>query len=768
MKFYVNAGSAVLLLLASLFELGCQRSAQYYMQTGAKYYQQGKYADAAINYRKSIQKLPQFAEAHYRLGLAEAKQGHQVEAYQELEQAIALAPTRDDIRIQLADVALTIYQATPSKPKVLYDRVADTADLLLKNNPNSLDGLRLRADVLLIDGKFEDAIATFKKADAVRPLEVGVVYPMLQVLLRVNRTRDAEDLAKRFLQVHRDEASIYDLLIAQYIRDKRTTEAEDLLKSMVANMPNDPAPMLQLAAFYRDFKREQEMSQTLQRILSDRKKFPRGPALVGEFYASSGKFDDALHEYAEGGRTSSKDRAFYRKLTVKVLIAQGKRSEAIEQLDEVVKATPDDDDAREARAILLRESNDPKQLDLAISELNAFIVKNPNNAVARNNLGLAYLAKNDLASARSQLSESAKLDRYYVDPRLALAELSQKARNYSETIRWADEVLAVDPSNWKAKLWRGAGLLGSKAYQSARAELDGVLREQPDSLEANLHMAVLDASEKKYKDAEDRYLRFYKPGQKDLRPLEGLIQLYAEQQQTDRALKMLDQELKQAPDSPSLHLLLAATAVRAGKLDLATTQYEWLRSKDPKSIQAYASLGGIYQMRGDINNALSSYEKARELAPNDPRIIAIIAYLQTTSGQNSEAITSLRKQLTLDPENTIAMNNLAFALADAGNDLDQALSLAEKAQKKAPSNAGIADTLGWVYTKKGLNDSAIQIFSGLVKKYPDEPAFRYHFGVALLQKGEAEEAKAEFVIGLSKKPPKDMADKIKQILSKLG
>ena len=76
--------------------------------------------------------------------------------------------------------------------------------------------------------------------------------------------------------------------------------------------------------------------------------------------------------------------------------------------------------------------------------------------------------------------------------------------------------------------------------------------------------------------------------------------------------------------------------------------------------------------------------------------------------------------------------------------------------------------MGWVYVKKGLNDSAIQIFTGLVRKYPDEASFRYHLGVALLQKGEAAEAKSEFLISLSKNPPKDVAEKIKQILSRLG
>jgi predicted Zn-dependent protease len=114
------------------------------------------------------------------------------------------------------------------------------------------------------------------------------------------------------------------------------------------------------------------------------------------------------------------------------------------------------------------------------------------------------------------------------------------------------------------------------------------------------------------------------------------------------------------------------------------------------------------------------------------------------------------------------MNNLAFLLADIGTDLDRALALAEAAQRSAPNNPGIADTVGWLYVKKGLNDSAIQIFTGLVKKYPDDPAIRYHYAVALLQKGQTAEAKAEFVISLSKNPPKEMTDKIRQILSKVG
>ncbi len=116
----------------------------------------------------------------------------------------------------------------------------------------------------------------------------------------------------------------------------------------------------------------------------------------------------------------------------------------------------------------------------------------------------------------------------------------------------------------------------------------------------------------------------------------------------------------------------------------------------------------------------------------------------------------------------MALNNLAFELAESGTDLEQASALAEKAQRKAPNNPGVADTLSWVYVRRGLNDSAIQILDGFIKKYPNQPEFRYHLGVALMQKGHIGDAKTQFNLALSNKPPKAVADKIKQIMSKMG
>ena len=73
-----------------------------------------------------------------------------------------------------------------------------------------------------------------------------------------------------------------------------------------------------------------------------------------------------------------------------------------------------------------------------------------------------------------------------------------------------------------------------------------------------------------------------------------------------------------------------------------------------------------------------------------------------------------------------------------------------------------------VYVKKNMNESAIQVLNNLVKKFPEDPEFHYHFAMALLQKGDKQRARVELEQALSKKPPKSVADKIKEAIARAG
>ena len=123
--------------------------------------------------------------------------------------------------------------------------------------------------------------------------------------------------------------------------------------------------------------------------------------------------------------------------------------------------------------------------------------------------------------------------------------------------------------------------------------------------------------------------------------------------------------------------------------------------------------------------------------------------------------------LKLDPNNAIALNNLAYRKAEEGQDLDEALGMAQHARQIQPNANAMADTLGWIYIKKNLSADAERILKDLVEKDPANSTFHYHYGLVLKQKGDKFSARREFEAALKNKPSKDEAGKIQDELTKL-
>ena len=76
------------------------------------------------------------------------------------------------------------------------------------------------------------------------------------------------------------------------------------------------------------------------------------------------------------------------------------------------------------------------------------------------------------------------------------------------------------------------------------------------------------------------------------------------------------------------------------------------------------------------------------------------------------------------------------------------------------------DTMGYIYLKKGMRDSAIKTFGNLVRKYPKYATFRYHLGMALLENGDKTGARKELEAALANNPSREEAAKIKELVGK--
>ncbi|MCP5114303.1 MAG: tetratricopeptide repeat protein, partial [bacterium] len=234
------------------------------------------------------------------------------------------------------------------------------------------------------------------------------------------------------------------------------------------------------------------------------------------------------------------------------------------------------------------------------------------------------------------------------------------------------------------------------------------------------------------------------------------------------ALTLLQAEAATSSNSPAVRRLIAVTAARAGKLDVAIAEFERLLSTGSEDPRLFTGLGEVYRQKGDVLQAIELFEKAKELAPTDPAPAMLLASALENEGRLEEAEANYRHALSLAPDNPLVLNNLAFVLVNTGGDLDEALRFAQRALHKMPGHPNLSDTLGWIYLKKGMNDSALQIFRNLVQQHPDSPTFHYHLGAALLTIGDSAGARTELQNALANRPSPTEETQIRELLRQSG
>ena len=118
-----------------------------YVESGNKYFQKGKYKEAALMYRDALQKDRRFGEAHYRLGLTYFKMNNLQEGVRSLRRSIEFLGPNEANRWDALVKLSSIYITMGSRDKQLQGEVEANCKLLLARDPNSFDGHRLTAEL---------------------------------------------------------------------------------------------------------------------------------------------------------------------------------------------------------------------------------------------------------------------------------------------------------------------------------------------------------------------------------------------------------------------------------------------------------------------------------------------------------------------------------------------------------------------------------------------------------------------------------------------
>ena len=760
---------------------GCDRDPKVarvkYVNNGNKYFEKGKFKEASIMYRRALQKDLRYGEAWYRLGLTNLQLHDFGEARKNFLRAMDLDPANLDAIVKSADLDLA--QALVN-PKARDRALADLRELVVqlkKRAPENYDVYRLTGYVGLLDKTGPAAIESFKKANAIKPEQSDLILILVQTLVANGQPDEAEKYARAQIAKAKNYGPLYDVLYTSYVRQKRFDTAEILLKEKIANNPKEGNYLIQLAQFYGGTNRKADMEATIQRLTTD-KAFPNGRQLAGDFYFQIHDLDSAYQQYVAGEKENPKQHRLFTTRLIEVLSQENKIPEATKLTEQLVKEDPKDPEAISILATLQLQDTDKVKAKQVVAELQPLLVKFPDRAILHFNLGRAYMVQGDPASneqARLQLEETLKQRPQYVPAKYFLALLAVNRGDYARAVQFTDDVLTMDKNNQRVQLVRAKALIGINEKDKARAQINDILSAiNPAAnivskgvwIDSKYILGLLDLDAKKYADALSEFEEVRKAGSPN--GILGILEVKVAQRKFDDAETFVRDQLNLTPDRQDYQMALANIQVDARKFKEAEQTLLKLIEKNPKNSPLYTKLGETRRMFGDNPGAISAFKQAHDISPTDVKPLLEMAMAYDDTGRNEEARRFYEEVLKINPDQYQALNNLAYLKADAGVDLDQALTFAQRAEQANPNNLDVRDTVGFIYYRKNLTDDSIRMLKELVAQRPDRATFHLHLAMAYFQKGDKGQAKRELDAASRYAPSEKEQARIKELSAKIG
>ncbi len=467
--------------------------------------------------------------------------------------------------------------------------------------------------------------------------------------------------------------------------------------------PHNMHVQLRLATFYmlgRDFPRA---LQVLDAVLQEEPDNTEALFLRGSLLAQQKSLAQAEHVFQRIIQLDASQVRAYLAL-VKTKSVLGETKDIVSILHRAIENNPHSLDLKLAlvdRYLSLEKVSDAKGVLLDALQ------HDPGNPLLQEILGTFYFRIGQMNMAESAYKEAVKLSPSELKPLMTLARfytLTGDEEHAASTYALGVELAPgnVQVLDTVARFYAHSGKL-----DQARAYADRALESNPEFLPSRILRVELALEKKDFKET----LRLSKILLDEDKKLPKIYYLRGMAFLALKDQKNAEASLLHAVDGWSgynrARIGLAQVYYDAGKYRKAGVHAAAVLKQTPGSLDARLILGSVAEKRGDADLAMRYYRDA----------------------------------LRLDPEYGPAANNLAYLLVKEGKDLHEAFRLAQRALKTMPEDAGVLDTLGWIYYQQGDVEAALPFLRRSVVADAGNPVFFYHLGMAWLKQGKTAEGR---------------------------
>jgi len=726
---------------------------QKYLESGDRYFEKGKYAEAAIQYANAIQVDPRFAQAHYQLGETYLKQGDSNRAFQELSRTVDLAPDNYRAHIDLANL-LVAFRNPDSSPNEDYLKQARIhLDLLREKQPYDPEVFQAWADYYAAQNNLGSAMQEMQKGIAADPSRSESYLDLALLQLRSNLPEQAEVNFKKAAELGPKAMNAQMALGGFYQSRSRMPEAEQQFKHAISVDPKDPAPREALVRLYMVEGKKAEIEGFLKQTKSDLPDNSEGYRMLGDFYYASGDLDKATTEYASLYSDHPRDLQV-KKNYIQLLILKNRLAEATKLNNEVLKSNPHEGDALVYRGQILLRQNDANG---AVDSLQQALKSDSGNAVAHYQLGLAFDMQHNDQRAESEWREAVRLRPDLTDAQRALAALALRRGDLDALTQTAQQIISNAPYAPDGYLMRALAEMNRQNYSDAERDLRKVMEIAPGSPTPYVQMGNLHQVQKQYAEGVKFYQQALDKDPSSTDALQGIMNTYLVQKQPDQAIAAARAQVAKSPNVSGFYDLLGTALFQKKDFSGSGAAFQKAIELDKNNSDALLKLGQVQAAQGSVSQALATYQQSIKDHPRDIALYILAGEMYESQSNWDQAKGMYQKALEIQPDNPLASNNLAYVMLQQGGNVDVALAMAQTARRGMPDSSNVADTLGWAYFQKGVYGSAIDLFQESLRLSEkrgasDNPTVHYHLGLAYQKANQPAQARQQLERALKINP----------------
>jgi tetratricopeptide (TPR) repeat protein len=694
-----------MILIAALpgcLSVGCTKEAKRSrtFNSAERDFKEGAFDKAKIEYLSALRLGSQNPAVYARLGQIWFAQGVPLKAGAFLIKARELAPNDLENRLRLAQV----YSAVGSRGEAQKE-----ASFVLQHASTNGEALLLLTEMAQSPAEIsaaEQAVKAFPEKESVGYYLAGANLAMRKTALDEARQQIDRALAKdpKSAEAHHSRAVLF------------------LLQKDVKGAG-------------QEFKAAAELSPPRSSL----------KIIYAEYLTRSGSNAEAT-AYLRNLTKNTPDLLPAWSLLARAALAEKKHDEALSLLENVFSRDPENVDARllQASALLAKQ-----QTKKAVDILESLDRSHPGAPGIKFELARAYLQDARPVQASDALNKAITANPNYADAILLKAKIDLRFGRPAEAVSALEGLLKK-----QANLVRAQTLLAD-AYR-ALGRLDdaaSVFRQQieqsPNNSEAHTFLGLIQQQQGKPEDARRSFEKSLELAPQNLLALSKMIDLDLLAKNFDGAQQRVEQQMRKEPNSGSSYLLKGKVLTAKKDWPAAEAALKKAIELDPGVASAYDLLVGIYLETGKSEDAIQELEGVLAKSPQNKAALETLASIHEKRAEFEKAGAAYERLLAIDPNSVTALNNLAYISAERLNQPDKGLELARKARTLASANPAVADTLGWIFFKRGDYQQAAALLEEAAAKITDSPEVRFHLGMAHYMMGLEAAAKSDFEQALS-------------------